>query len=82
VAFLVAKPKEEEGLAGAQRQAAPYLDAVWQMVAALLMGAGLGVLMDRKLGTGPWGVVSGLGLGLGLGFWRLIRTLSSLGKQP
>lgn len=82
VAFFVAKPEEDEGLAGAQRRAAPYLDAVWQMVAALVAGALVGMLLDRKLGSGPWGVVSGLGLGLGLGFWRLVRTLSSLGRQP
>ncbi len=78
----MAKPEEDEGLAGAQRRAAPYLDAVWQMVAALVAGAVVGMLLDRKLGSSPWGVVSGLGLGLGLGFWRLIRTLASLGKQP
>ncbi len=78
----MAKPEEDEGLAGAQRRAAPYLDAVWQMVAALVAGALVGMLLDRKLGSGPWGVVSGLGLGLGLGFWRLVRTLSSLGRQP
>jgi len=78
----VAKPGQDEGLAGAQRRAAPYLDAVWQMVAALVAGAVVGGLVDRRLGSGPWGLVSGLGLGLGLGFWRLIRSLSSLGKQP
>ncbi|MGO9829420.1 MAG: AtpZ/AtpI family protein [Myxococcaceae bacterium] len=78
----MAKHSEDDGLAGAQRRAAPYLDAVWQMVAALLLGAGLGVVVDRKLGWEPWGVVSGLGLGLGLGFWRLIRSLSQLGKHP
>ncbi len=78
----MAKRSVDDGLAGAERRAAPYLDAVWQMVAALLLGAGLGVVVDRKLGWEPWGVVSGLGLGLGLGFWRLIGSLSQLGKHP
>jgi F0F1-type ATP synthase assembly protein I len=80
----VAKPEEDGGLgeaARAERGAAPYLDAVWRMVAALLLGAGLGVLLDRRLGWQPWGVVSGLGLGLGLGFWSLMRSLSKLGKR-
>ena len=72
----VAKPKEGGGLGDAQRGAAPYLDAMWRMVAALLLGAGLGVLADRKLGWEPWGVVSGLGLGLGLGSRRLLGWLS------
>ena len=75
------KPGQDGGFAGAERRAAPYLDAVWQMVAAVLLGAGLGTVVDRKLGWQPWGVVSGVGLGLGLGFWRLMRNLSQLGKQ-
>lgn len=81
----VAKPKEDGGLgdaARAGRGAAPYLDAVWRMVAALLLGAGLGELADRKLGWEPWGVVSGLGLGLGVGFFSLMRSLSKLEKRP
>jgi ATP synthase protein I len=80
----VAKPEENEGLseaARAQRSAAPYVDAVWRMVAALLLGAGVGWLLDRRFGSGPWGVVGGLGLGLGLGFWSLMRSLSQLGKR-
>jgi F0F1-type ATP synthase assembly protein I len=80
----VAKP-EEDGLsdaARAQRGAAPYLDAVWRMVGALLVCAALGLVLDSKLGWSPWGVVVGLGLGLGVGFWSLLRSLSQLGKRP
>jgi F0F1-type ATP synthase assembly protein I len=78
------KPNGSDGLsdaAQAERGAAPYLDAVWRMVAALVLGAVLGVFLDRKLGSTPWGVVGGLGLGLGLGFYLLMRSLSKLGKQ-
>jgi F0F1-type ATP synthase assembly protein I len=80
----VAKPKEDDGLsdaARAERGAAPYLEAVWRMVGALVLGAVAGVWADRKLGLEPWGVVSGLGLGLALGFWSLMRSLSKLGKR-
>ena len=80
----VAKPGEDEGLsdtARAERSAAPYLNAVWQMVGAVVVCAVAGVLLDRKFGSGPWGVVTGLGLGLGVGFWSLIRSLSKLGKR-
>jgi F0F1-type ATP synthase assembly protein I len=80
----VAKPEEKDGLgeaARAERSAGPYLEAVWRMVAALLLGAGVGVLLDRKLHWEPWGVVVGLGLGLGLGFWSLMRSLSKLEKR-
>jgi len=78
----VAKPEEDDGLsdtARAQRKAAPYLDAVWRMVGALLVGAGLGLVLDRRAGTGPWGLVSGLGLGMLAGFWSLYRSLMRLG---
>jgi F0F1-type ATP synthase assembly protein I len=80
----VAKPKEDDGLseaARAERGAAPYLEAVWRMVAALVLGAVAGFWADRKLGLAPWGVVSGLGLGLALGFWSLMRSLSKLEKR-
>jgi F0F1-type ATP synthase assembly protein I len=80
----VAKPKGNDGLsdaAQAERGAAPYLDAVWRMVAALVLGAVAGLFLDRKLGSTPWGVVGGLGLGLGLGFYLLMRSLTRLGKH-
>jgi F0F1-type ATP synthase assembly protein I len=80
----VSKPKADEGLsdaARAQQSAAPYVDAVWRMVAALVLGAVAGLLADKRWGCGPWGVVSGLGLGLGVGFWSLLRSLSQLGKR-
>ena len=80
----MAKPGRDDGLsetARAERGAAPYLAAVWRMVGALLIGAVVGVVLDRKLGWAPWGVVSGLGVGLAAGFWSLMRSLSQLGKQ-
>jgi len=80
----VAKPDEDGGLsetARAQRSAAPYVDAVWRMVAALLLGAAAGWWLDKKLASGPWGLVGGLGAGLALGFFSLMRSLSRLGKR-
>ena len=80
----MAKPEQDDGLsetARAQRKAAPYLDAVWRMVGALLLGAGVGWFLDRRLGTGPWCLVGGLGLGMLAGFWSLYRSLLALGKR-
>jgi len=80
----VAKPEQDDGLsdtARAQRRAAPYLDAVWRMVGALLLGALLGWFLDGRLGTGPWCLVGGLGLGLVTGFWSLYRSLVGKGKR-
>jgi len=80
----MAKPERDDGLsdtARAQRRAAPYLDAVWRMVGALLLGAGVGWFLDGRLGTGPWCLVGGLGLGLVTGFWSLYRSLLGTGKR-
>jgi ATP synthase protein I len=80
----VAKPEQDDGLsdtARAQHRAAPYLDAVWRMVGALLLGAGLGWFLDGRLGTGPWCLVGGLGLGLVAGSWSLYRSLLSMERR-
>jgi F0F1-type ATP synthase assembly protein I len=78
--FLLAKPGQDDGLSAAAR-AAPYLSAMTGMVTALLVGTVAGLLSDWKLGTGPWGVVVGLGVGFGAGLWSLIRNLSQLEKR-
>jgi ATP synthase protein I len=80
----VGEPSKDDGLgdtARAERGAAPYLAAVWRMVGALLLGAAVGVVVDKKWGWGPWGVVSGLGVGLVVGFMSLLQSLNRLGKR-
>ena len=40
---------------------------------------GLGWLLDRQFGTGPWGIVGGILLGSAVGFYEFIRIMSRAG---
>jgi F0F1-type ATP synthase assembly protein I len=40
--------------------------------------AGLGLLVDRWFGAGPWGVVVGIVLGTVVGFYQFIKLTSHL----
>ena len=42
---------------------------------ATAIGVGLGVLVDRWLGSGPWGLVLGLLLGVTAGFTQVLRDI-------
>lgn len=51
-----------------------------ELVAATVIGAGLGYALDRWLGTGPWLMVVGVVLGAAAGFlgiYRLVNTPDS-----
>lgn len=43
--------------------------------AATAIGVGLGVLADRWLGSGPWGLILGLLLGVTAGFRQVVRDI-------
>jgi ATP synthase protein I len=47
------------------------------LVGLVLVFTGLGYLLDRWLGTGPWLMVGGVFLGAGLGFAYLVSMLFS-----
>ena len=50
----------------------------WVFVANVVAGTVCGLLLDRFLGTKPWGVVGGIGVGSALAYWNLIRLLRRL----
>jgi ATP synthase protein I len=52
--------------------------AAFSLFAAVVAGLGLGWLLDRWLGTGPWLLVVGLVLGAAAGFYEFIRATSKL----
>ncbi len=43
------------------------------LVVPLLAGLGLGILIDNKMGTRPWGTLSGLVFGVVGSFFNLIK---------
>jgi ATP synthase protein I len=69
-----------EGIASSYRKAGPYIDASWQLAGAVGLGTLAGWWLDKKLGTGPWLLVSGALFGIGLGFYLFFKILMSLGK--
>jgi ATP synthase protein I len=77
--------EDDDGLspeARAQRAAAPWLNAAWRVVGGVLVGAGVGWLVDEKLlHSTPWGLVVGLMLGLGAGFYALLQAVGAVGRK-
>lgn len=47
-----------------------------ELVSGVLVGAGLGYLLDRWLGTTPWGMILLFMLGLAAGFMNLMRAVN------
>jgi ATP synthase protein I len=50
-----------------------------ELVVAVAVGAGLGYLVDRWLGTRPWGMVGCFFLGVAAGMANVYRTIAGLG---
>src|SRR5437762_14343565 len=69
-----------EGIASSYRKAGPYIDASWQLAGAVGLGTLLGWWLDKKLGTGPWLLVSCALFGIGLGFYLFFKILMNIDK--
>jgi ATP synthase protein I len=52
-----------------------------ELVVSVALGAGVGWLIDRGLGTKPWGVVAGFFLGVAVGIWNVFRTALGPGRS-
>jgi ATP synthase protein I len=50
-----------------------------ELVSALVVGVGLGLLLDRWLGTAPWGLLIMFLLGSAAGFLNVFRAVKGLG---
>ncbi|HYS26564.1 MAG TPA: AtpZ/AtpI family protein [Vicinamibacterales bacterium] len=48
--------------------------ASYTLVGGIIVLGGLGYLLDRWQGTGPWGLLIGLALGIIVGFYDLVKT--------
>lgn len=51
-----------------------------ELVAALIVGAGAGLLVDWWLGTRPWAMVVGFVLGAAAGMLNVYRVMSGMGQ--
>lgn len=54
---------------------------VGEVVGGVLMGTGLGWLLDRVAGTSPLGLVGGLLIGTGLSIFVAVRTASRMTRN-
>ncbi len=57
------------------RRAGPAAAASYSLIGAILLLGGGGHLVDRWLGTDPWGLLVGLLVGLIVGFYELAKTV-------
>jgi F0F1-type ATP synthase assembly protein I len=75
--------EDEKGLsslAEGYRKASPYIGASTTLVAAVGVFTGLGIWLDRKVGTEvPWFTIAGAVVGMTGGFISFFRTV--LGKR-
>lgn len=53
-----------------------------ELVAALMVGVGIGLLLDRWLDTAPWFLVVFFFLGAGAGVLNVFRAASGIGLAP
>lgn len=53
-----------------------------ELIAALVVGVGLGWLADRYLGTRPWGLLAGFFLGSAAGIVNVFRAVQNMGGPP
>jgi ATP synthase protein I len=63
------RSSEADTLAGWYRMAGVGIE----FVVAIALFAGIGYAIDRWRGTGPWGVLIGLGIGFAVGLRAMIR---------
>ena len=53
-----------------------------ELIAALIVGVGLGWLADRYLGIRPWGLIAGFFLGSAAGIMSAFRAVQGMGGSP
>jgi len=69
------------GFARAMREAGPYLEASWSLMAAVAMGVLAGYFADRKLGTSPWLLLLGAVFGMTAGIYAFIKAVLAAEKK-
>ena len=81
-AKLDAARARREGPKAEDRPDNSLLGMAWklstELLASVLVGFLLGYGVDAFLGTGPWGVLVGLGLGIAAGFMSVFRTAAAM----
>jgi ATP synthase protein I len=70
-------PAPRKRFASVAREYAVVMELPFILVASVLVGGGIGWLLDRKLGTAPWLLLVGGAIGFVGGMRELLRRLTS-----
>jgi F0F1-type ATP synthase assembly protein I len=65
----------------AYRKAAPYVNAVYVFISAIMLFGFIGWWLDKNLQSAPWFMLIGMFAGFGVGFYSLIKTVQKLEKN-
>lgn len=74
------RARRRPGSADASRISAGYRFAA-SLIGGVLMGVGFGWLLDRFLGTGPWGLVGGTLIGVGISTVSVVREAARMSDR-
>jgi F0F1-type ATP synthase assembly protein I len=74
-------PDELNEAVNTYRKAAPYINAIYAFIGAVILFGGAGWWLDQKLHSTPLCILVGLFLGLGVGFYSLIKAVQKLEKN-
>ena len=66
---------------GASRSIGEGYRLLAELIGGVLMGLGLGWLVDRLAHTAPWGIVIGLALGAGISVYLAAITAARMGRK-
>lgn len=78
---IVEAARAREASGDSHRAMAQGYRFVGEVVGGVLMGAGLGWLLDRFTGTAPLGLISGLLIGTGLSIFVAVKTAARVTKD-
>jgi ATP synthase protein I len=78
---IVEAARAREASGDSHRAMAQGYRFVGEVVGGVLMGAGLGWLLDRFTGTAPLGLIGGLLIGTGLSIFVAVRTAARVTKD-
>lgn len=73
--------QESDNQRGEGAQMGQGLRVASELLAAFLVGGGLGWGLDRLLGTKPWLLLVGIGLGFAAGILNVIRAMEEMDRD-
>jgi len=80
-AFEARKAAEKPVHAETEKSSQDGYRLLADLIGGVLVGLGFGWLLDRYVGTAPWGMVGGLLIGLGLAIFSIVRKAMKLSAQ-